>query len=582
MRTTRIALHEAFMALLAFCIALSLSPASVHAQAQVSVPWWPNLTSSSCVVEQLTHPGSVRLGNCTSGFGEGTVTLPWNGNWDLEFIVETDEATAPPRDPSDPLKVFINGGLITTLVNDPPNDHPVVNTTVVGSSFTFRFEFASGNATLGLHMLAFAGTATTVGDHFTCYRSGASKGSLKFPGVPNPPGTTLVDQFGSSTVAVKKPTVFCAPTNKNAEDPTAPLHPEHLRAYQVKPAAKPVLPGNVLVTNQFGSLRVDVKKPSRLLVPTAKSLVPPPPASPAPLTDHFQCYQVKITKGTDKFVPVANVTVQDQFGTMIVTVKKPTALCAPVNKNNEAPGADTHPGHLMCYQIKQTSTPKFARVSGALISNQLGQETIDVKAPAEICVPSLKTLPGIATPTATATPAPTATPTPPCTPHSSGTYTDNCDGTVTDSATGLMWEQKTTAVGSGEHLADPHDVDNRYSWSTSGSTVANGTVFTDFLVKLNTVPCFAGHCDWRLPSEAGRESPYTGPKELESILVAAYPCGVSPCIDPIFGPTAAWYHFSSTTFSLSPFYAWFVYFHDGYTYGYGKSTSIAVRAVRTE
>ena len=39
-------------------------------------------------------------------------------------------------------------------------------------------------------------------------------------------------------------------------------------------------------------------------------------------------------------------------------------------------------------------------------------------------------------------------------------FEDNLDGTVTDRETGLQWEQKTTAVGSGVNLADPHDVDN--------------------------------------------------------------------------------------------------------------------------
>lgn len=39
--------------------------------------------------------------------------------------------------------------------------------------------------------------------------------------------------------------------------------------------------------------------------------------------------------------------------------------------------------------------------------------------------------------------------------------------TVTDNLTGLVWEKKTTVVGSGEDLAgDRHDVDNTYSRST--------------------------------------------------------------------------------------------------------------------
>ena len=67
-------------------------------------------------------------------------------------------------------------------------------------------------------------------------------------------------------------------------------------------------------------------------------------------------------------------------------------------------------------------------------------------------------------------------------------------GTVTDNLTGLQWEQKTND-------ASVHDRMNNYTWSASG-TAADGTVFTTFLDTLNTVGCFAGHCDWRLPTRA--------------------------------------------------------------------------------
>lgn len=68
----------------------------------------------------------------------------------------------------------------------------------------------------------------------------------------------------------------------------------------------------------------------------------------------------------------------------------------------------------------------------------------------------------------------------------------------------------------------------------------------------------AGHCDWRLPSEDGRNSPFTGARELESILLAPSPpspCGTVPCIDPIFGPTVAFYYWSATTDPTFPGFA---------------------------
>jgi len=109
----------------------------------------------------------------------------------------------------------------------------------------------------------------------------------------------------------------------------------------------------------------------------------------------------------------------------------------------------------------------------------------------------------------------------------------------------------------------------------------DGTAFTDFLVKLNTEPCFAGHCDWRLPSEEGQNSPFTGAKELESILLAPYVCGTSPCIDSIFEPTVALGYWSATTLVTSPGSAWFVSFSDGLVYFGFKGSDFPVRAVRT-
>jgi hypothetical protein len=158
-------------------------------------------------------------------------------------------------------------------------------------------------------------------------------------------------------------------------------------------------------------------------------------------------------------------------------------------------------------------------------------------------------------------------------------YTDNGDGTVWDYDTGLQWELKDGA-GGGANLANPHDVDNTYTWNTTvGGTTPNGTAFTDFLDKINncTAPDantvtggLAGHCDWRLPTIT----------ELQTILIAPYPCGTSPCIDGIFGPTAATYYWSSTTTEGVAAYGWIVSFNDGAPGFDNKSFSYPVRAVR--
>jgi hypothetical protein len=229
-------------------------------------------------------------------------------------------------------------------------------------------------------------------DHFGCYKAGATSGSVKFAGILNPPGISLVDQFGSEQVEVKKPKFLCAPTDKNGEDPTAPAHPEHLKAYQIKYPVKAVLPTNIKVVDQFnpGGLFVDAKKASHLLVPSVKSLTGPTPV-PTPgafVTDHFECYKIAISKNTPKFIPVLGVALGDQFGTMTVDVKKAQFLCNPVDKNGEDPTAPAHVAHLMCYQAKQVDAVKFVKLVGVFVNNQFGSETLDVKKPAQLCVPA--------------------------------------------------------------------------------------------------------------------------------------------------------------------------------------------------
>ena len=142
---------------------------------------------------------------------------------------------------------------------------------------------------------------------------------------------------------------------------------------------------------------------------------------------------------------------------------------------------------------------------------------------------------------------------------------NNGDGTVTDRLTGLQWEQTTDDAGL-------HDKDNLYTWSAGGGafTAADGTVFTSFLATLNTGGCFAGHCDWRLPTRG----------ELQTILSEAYPCTTSPCIDTAFGPTLQDDYWSSSTNPFNPGNVWVVDFADGFVSSGIKGDGGYVRAVR--
>lgn len=126
-------------------------------------------------------------------------------------------------------------------------------------------------------------------------------------------------------------------------------------------------------------------------------------------------------------------------------------------------------------------------------------------------------------------------------------FVDHGDGTITDTTTGLMWEQKTAAPGL-------HAVANVYTWTVTGGG-PNGTVFTTFLAQLNNCTSadgqtvaggFAGHCDWRLPTV----------HELRTITLQ--PCNESACFEPALGPVAEGPYWTSTTHATIWTYAWYV------------------------
>jgi hypothetical protein len=175
-------------------------------------------------------------------------------------------------------------------------------------------------------------------------------------------------------------------------------------------------------------------------------------------------------------------------------------------------------------------------------------------------------------------------------------YTDNGNGTITDNATGLMWEAKTNCdiTGSGTDL---HDGDNSYPWSgfcsglgpcgtnadcPTGQTCigrdGQGTNMTIFMwVAALNAGSFAGHNDWRIPNI----------RELESIVdfgtsspatASAFNSGAGSCTENIGSKT----YWSSTTDADMTGFAWAVYFGDGSLASTDKGVDMFrhVRAVR--
>jgi len=116
----------------------------------------------------------------------------------------------------------------------------------------------------------------------------------------------------------------------------------------------------------------------------------------------------------------------------------------------------------------------------------------------------------------------------------------NGDGTVTDTDTGLMWQQETP--------------DNGMTWEQSLSYCENSNL--------------AGYTDWRLPTI----------KELVSLVGYSR---FGPAIDTTyFSDTPAGYYWSSITYASNTSYALYMCFYDGGGYNTNKSGLSYVRAVR--
>lgn len=179
-------------------------------------------------------------------------------------------------------------------------------------------------------------------------------------------------------------------------------------------------------------------------------------------------------------------------------------------------------------------------------------------------------------------------------------YVDNGDGTVTDNQTGLMWQTESS-----------YYLNQSFTW-TQSSPFADGSLFSYFLAALNggewnspdstlysisgvgagpvgqevgsvngsnnPTPCFANHCDWRVPTRA----------ELRTLVEFSEVCPALPgypCINPVFGPTQPSIYWSAT--SDSAFFvsgndkAYCVDFSNGTDCEDFKGASHYARAVRT-
>ena len=121
---------------------------------------------------------------------------------------------------------------------------------------------------------------------------------------------------------------------------------------------------------------------------------------------------------------------------------------------------------------------------------------------------------------------------------------DNGNGTVSDSVTGLMWQQGDTQNVSGRNWEDALDY-------CEAPTLPSG-----------------GYTDWRLPNV----------RELESIMDWDR---YNPAIDTAYFPDCRYTpYWSSSTYAYYTDSAWYVNFAYGYVGNYNKTLNYYVRCVR--
>lgn len=137
------------------------------------------------------------------------------------------------------------------------------------------------------------------------------------------------------------------------------------------------------MTNQFGTMTLDLVRPDAVLIPAGKSHVapfpdPPDPAAYSASIDHFKCYKARghFRSGT--------MNIDDQFGSIIASIKRPVRYCAPVDKNGE--GIKDATTHLVCYQVRSAAGAPTHDL--LFTQNQLENDAFTVFGPRELCVPS--------------------------------------------------------------------------------------------------------------------------------------------------------------------------------------------------
>jgi hypothetical protein len=99
-------------------------------------------------------------------------------------------------------------------------------------------------------------------DSFTCYRVRQSRGAPRFTSVD---GVVLDDGLGTSTVTVRRPALWCLPTNVSGASPLAPTHSGELLCYDY--GARGRGREETFANNVFGPEQLRLQRKGRVCVP---------------------------------------------------------------------------------------------------------------------------------------------------------------------------------------------------------------------------------------------------------------------------------------------------------------------------
>ena len=209
-------------------------------------------------------------------------------------------------------------------------------------------------------------------DHFKTYETDLGKPNFSKRTV------TLADAFGTSQVSVSEQRWMANPVDKNGEGVNS--RDDHFKCYSISDKRK-FKEQKITIANQFGPQKLEVETPKRLCVPASQGLADQTPPEPPTALDHYKCYEAEGKKLNRTVTLVDEFVAGDQ-----VTVVDVEYLCNPAVKNNEGPLVRPN-DLLVCYELSKLDKFSKRKVS---LRDQFGTQTVEVKAPEKLCVPSTR------------------------------------------------------------------------------------------------------------------------------------------------------------------------------------------------